>query len=133
MSSENVKVVERAIAAVNARDIDAYLACCTADIELTTPLAPVDGGYQGPDAIKRFFNDVDDTAPDFHLTLERVRAVGEDRVLAFLQSSATGRASGVPLNISSANVYDFMDGRIRRVRIFAARRQAIEAVGLTPS
>lgn len=40
--------MERAIAAVNARDIEAYLACCTEDIELRTPLAPVSGVYGGP-------------------------------------------------------------------------------------
>ena len=29
MSEENVEIVERAIAALNERDIDDYLACCT--------------------------------------------------------------------------------------------------------
>jgi hypothetical protein len=43
MSQENVEIVERAIAAVNARDIEAYLACCTHDIELHTPVAAVAG------------------------------------------------------------------------------------------
>ena len=33
MSQENVQVVSRAIAAVNARDIGSYLACCTDDID----------------------------------------------------------------------------------------------------
>jgi ketosteroid isomerase-like protein len=133
MSSENVKVVERAVAAVNARDVDAYHACCTADIEMTMPTAPIQGSYRGPDAIERFLNDIDDTYPDFHLVLERIDAVGDDRVLAFLHSTGTGRASGVPLQASTANVYDFLDGRIRRVRIFADRQEAIEAAGLTSS
>ena len=33
MSQENVEIVKRAVAAVNERDIDAYLACVTEDIE----------------------------------------------------------------------------------------------------
>ena len=37
MSQENVEVVERAVAAVTAQDIDGYLACCIEDIELRTP------------------------------------------------------------------------------------------------
>ena len=43
MSQENLHIVERAIAAMNARDIDGYLACCTEDVELRTPMAPVGG------------------------------------------------------------------------------------------
>ena len=43
MSQENVEVVERAVAAVNDRDIDGYLACCTEDIQLQTPVSPIEG------------------------------------------------------------------------------------------
>jgi hypothetical protein len=43
MSHENVELVERAIAALNARDIERYLACCTEDIKLETPMAAVGG------------------------------------------------------------------------------------------
>jgi ketosteroid isomerase-like protein len=38
VSQENVETVRRAIAAINARDIDAYLACCTENVELLLPL-----------------------------------------------------------------------------------------------
>jgi len=36
MSQENVETVKQAIAAVNERDLDRYLARCTEDIELLT-------------------------------------------------------------------------------------------------
>jgi hypothetical protein len=32
MSQENLELVKRAVAALNERDIDRYLACCTEDI-----------------------------------------------------------------------------------------------------
>jgi ketosteroid isomerase-like protein len=130
MSQENVEVVERAIAAVNARDIEAYLACCTEDTELHTPLAPVSGVYKGPAGIRRFFADVEDAGPDFHLNLERIRAVGTNQVLTFMNITATGRASGVPSATPTANLYELANGKIRRLRIFADRQQALEAAGL---
>jgi ketosteroid isomerase-like protein len=132
MSLENVEVVKRAVAAVNERDIDRYLACCTEDIELLTPLAPLGGVYEGPDAIRRFFADIQDTSPDFHLELDHVEAIGADRVLAFLHVSASGRASGIPTaaDTPTTNVYDLVDGKIRRVRIFFDRQEALEAVGM---
>ena len=140
MPRENVEVVERAVAAVNERDIDRYLACCTEDVELRTPMAPIGGVYEGADAIRRFFVDLEDTSPDFRLDLESMEAIGEDRVLAFLRITATGRASGItttdvgvsgePAGLPTTNIYDFVDGKIRRIRIFFDRQEALEAVGL---
>src|SRR5207248_1295375 len=43
MSEENVEIVQRAIAAVNNRDLDGYLALCASDVELITPVAPIEG------------------------------------------------------------------------------------------
>jgi ketosteroid isomerase-like protein len=128
MSRENVETVERAIAALNARDIDGYLACCTEDIELRLPL--VGGVYEGPEGIRRFLTDIDDVGPDFRIEIESLKTIGDDQVLAFVQTSSTGRASGIQTGADTTNVYDLVAGNIRRVRIFFDRREALEAVGL---
>ena len=73
MSEENVETVERAITAINERDIDGYLACCTEDIQLKTPVSPIAGVYEGADGIRRFFADIEDAGPDFRL---RPRTLG---------------------------------------------------------
>jgi hypothetical protein len=140
MSHENLQAVQEVISAVNDRDLDRYLVHCTANFQLETPWAAVEGVYEGPDAIRRLFSDIRDTLPDFHLVIERLEPVGSDRVLAFLRASATGRASGITAaagvrsatgrDIPSANVYDFVDGKIRRIRVFLDRQEALEAVGL---
>ena len=130
MSQENVEIVRRAVAAVNQRDIDGYLACCANDVQLSTPLAEVAGVYEGPDGIRRFFADLGDTSPDFKITTERLEAVGTDRVLAFMLVTGTGRASGIPQEARTGNVYDLADGKIERIRIFVDREQALEAIGL---
>lgn len=130
MSQENVGVAERAIAAINARDVDAYFACCTEDLRLETPLAPIGATYDGREAIRRFFADVADSAPDFHLTVDRAEPVGANQVIVSLRVSAHGRASGIAMGRPTTNVYDFESGRIARVRIFFDREEALEAVGL---
>jgi hypothetical protein len=83
MSQENVELVERAIAALNDRDIETYLACCAEDDQLQTPVTPIAGLYEGPEGIRRFFADVLDAGPDFHITADRVESVGAYRVLGF--------------------------------------------------
>jgi ketosteroid isomerase-like protein len=130
MSQENVEVVTRAIDAINRRDIDGYLACCTEDVQLVTPVADVAGAYDGPTGIRRFFTDIADAAPDFKIVTERLEAVGLDCVLGFMRVTGTGRASGIPIENPTGNVYDFADDRIRRIRIFFDRDQALEAAGL---
>ena len=131
MSLENVDTVKQAVAAVNERDIDRYLPLCTDDIELLTPLGPIGGTYKGAEDIRRFFGDLEDTSPDFRLHLEHVEAIDEDRVLAFLRMSASGRTSGIAHGAPTANLYDLRDGKIRRVRIFLDRDEALKAAGLS--
>jgi len=130
MSQENVDLVRRAVAALNARDLDGYLACCTEDVALHTPLEAFVGVYERRDGIRQWLVDVEDAAPDFRIDLQDVKAVGSDQVLAFAHLGTTGRASGVPLAGDSGNVYDLVDGKIRRTRIFLDRADALKAVGL---
>jgi ketosteroid isomerase-like protein len=128
MSQENVETVRRAIAAINDRDLDAYLSCCTEHVELRTPL--IAGVYEGRDGIQRWLSDVEDAAPDFQIDITRVEAVGPDQVLAFIRTRGTGRATGIPLGFEATNVYDLVDGQITRVRIFLDATEALKAVGL---
>jgi ketosteroid isomerase-like protein len=128
MSQENVETVRRAIAAINARDIDAYLVCCTENVELLLPMAGSD--YLGATGVKRFFADIDDIGPDFRIEVQRVQEIGDTTVLAFLRVGSTGRASGIVTAAESANVYDFIDGKMSRIRIFLDRADALKAVGL---
>jgi ketosteroid isomerase-like protein len=130
MSQENVDTVRRAIAAINAREIDAYLACCTENVELLTPLALLGAEYVGADGIRRFFTDVEDVGPDFRIEVQSVQAVGDNNVIAFMRTSATGRASGIATRTEQTNVYDFIEGKISRIHIFLDRDEALKAVGL---
>jgi ketosteroid isomerase-like protein len=133
MSQENVEIIGRAVAAINARDLDGYLACCTADIELHTPLAAIGAVYEGPVGIRRWFTDLEDVGPDFRLELERAEMIRPGLVLAFLRVTGSGRTSGLQVTDATptANVYDLVEGKIRRVRIFMDRQEALEAVGLS--
>jgi ketosteroid isomerase-like protein len=140
VSQENVEVVREVISAVNDRDLDRYLAHCTESIQLETPWAAVQGAYEGPEAMRRFFSDLRDTLPDFQLVIERLEPIGADRILALLRVSATGRASGISAganvlgatghDMPTATVYDLADGKVRRIRVFLDRQEAYEAVGL---
>jgi ketosteroid isomerase-like protein len=132
MSEENVETARRCVDALNRRDLGGYLACCTDDIELRSAAVAIEGPNVGADGIRRFFADIQDAAPDFWVDVERIEAVGLDRVLAFERGTASGRSSGVALQegISFGTVYDFADRKIKRIRVFTDRQQALQAAGL---
>ncbi|MGZ8667559.1 MAG: nuclear transport factor 2 family protein, partial [Solirubrobacterales bacterium] len=60
MSQETVEVVSRAIAAINGRDIDAYLALCDPDVELINPVAAIEGPNRGEAGIRNFFQAINE-------------------------------------------------------------------------
>jgi ketosteroid isomerase-like protein len=131
MPQENVRLVERAIAAINARDIESYRACCTEDVKLETPMAAVGGVYEGIDGIRRFLTDVEEAAPDFRMELDGVEEVDSKRVIAFLRNNSTGRASGIRMAWPQTNMRTWLiDGKISHVRMFVDRQEALKAVGL---
>jgi ketosteroid isomerase-like protein len=130
VSGENLEVVKRAIAALNQRDIDRYLACCTPTIELRMPMAPIESVYQGPEGIRRWWADTADVDPGAQLQLEHLEAVGENRAFAFWHITGRGRSSGVPFEGDAASVYTFVDAKIDRIEVFLDREEALEAVGL---
>ena len=144
MSQQNIEAAERLVAAVNERDLDGYLACCTHDVQLRTPWAPVEGTYEGHQAIRRFFADLNDALPDFRLSIERAEAVAPARVLLLLRASVSGRASGITVAamrggvpdasgdgyLRTATILDFTDGKIASIHVFLDRAEALEAAGL---
>jgi ketosteroid isomerase-like protein len=130
MSQEKVEIVRRAIAAVNARDVEEYLSLCTPDVELHTPAEPIGGAYGGTEDIGRFFADIEDAGPDFHIGIREVNAIGADCVLASVTITSTGRSSGIPVRAETTNVYDFTDGKVSCIRVYLDHLEALRAVGL---
>jgi ketosteroid isomerase-like protein len=129
MSEENVAVVRQAIAAVNDRDVDAYLALCTPDVEIVTPVAPIERNVPGPEGVRLFFSGLAEATSVFRLEIEELRPVGTNRVVALLRLEFESQR-GVSLPQALGNVYELVEGKLRRVRVYANRTDALEAAGL---
>jgi hypothetical protein len=130
MPEENVEIVRWAVTALNERDIDGYLTCCTQDVQLVPPTAQIEGAYEGPSGVRRFFADVQDAGPDFRLEVESLESFAPALVLASLRATASGRTTGIDSDLQITNVYELDNGKIRRVRVFRNRAEALNAAGL---
>jgi ketosteroid isomerase-like protein len=128
MPQDREDTVRQAIAALNARDVEGYLACCTEDVEVLMPMAGAQ--YARAGGITQFFTDIEDIAPDLHLDPHHVETLGETHAIAYIRFRSTGRASGIVSESESTAVYDFVGAKIGRIRLFLDRDEALKAVGM---
>ena len=130
VSRENLETAYSCVRALNRRDVDAYLACCTDNVELIPATGPIEGEYQGRSGIKRFLADLADTAPDIQVDIERPETIGQN-VLACERAHASGRTTEVGGEVEFTSVYELAGRKIRRIQVFLNRQEALEAVGLS--
>jgi ketosteroid isomerase-like protein len=130
MSQENVEIVNRAITAINERDVDAYLAVCGPDFELINPIAAIEGPNRGEPGVRSFFDAISEGATKFELEVERLQPLDGDRVLAWLTLDIESER-GFPQRQPLTNLYELDGGRLSRVRVFRDRAEALAAAGLS--
>ena len=130
MSRVNLEVARRAYEAFNARDISGWLALHSADAELhDLPNLPDVAVHRGDAELRAWAERVLETADDLRFEPQRLIEAGEF-VLVHVGASGTGRASGVPGEMSFFHVVEFSDGKIRHLWSYANEDEALEAVGL---
>jgi ketosteroid isomerase-like protein len=130
MSEENVEVVRTALTALDRRDVELYLSIASPEIELITPASPLEGSSVGHEGIRRFFQEMEAFAESSSFEVEEIREVGP-QVLAFFKVIGVGRLSGVETSTDVAALYSVEDGKLRRAQVYADRREALEAAGLS--
>jgi ketosteroid isomerase-like protein len=128
MSEETVELARRAFQAFNDRDLDAVLATLHDDVEAFPRLAAVEGGYRGHDGVRRWWAQLLDAFPDFHVEILDVRDLGEFMVLA-LRVLGRGAESDTPVDAAVWHVNQFRDGKVIRWRVYTSEGEALEAVG----
>ncbi len=94
-------------------------------------VAPDATTYQGHDGVKRFWATWAEAISGMELEIEECRRAGQDRVLAITRAHGIGAGSGAPVTSRRfAQVADFRDGLVVRVRLYGDVESALEAVGL---
>jgi ketosteroid isomerase-like protein len=129
MSQENVEVVEQLIAALNARDLDRYLARCIPDVEYVSPIAAIEGVARGEEGLRAYFASIAEATTSFNIEIDELRPLDGDRVLALTRFSGTSQG-GITMEQLSASLYDFAGAKVRRIEIFLDRTEALKAAGL---
>jgi ketosteroid isomerase-like protein len=133
MSLEDAERVRTMCEAWLRGDLDAVVETCHPEVEWDT--TRFEGWvenkvYRGRDEVRRFLEewlgswDRDSYEASFELL------DAGDQVVAFWSQRMTGRGSGAPVKLDSAQVLTLRDGRVSRIDNYTDTNEALEAVGL---
>ena len=95
-----------------------------------TPNAPETTPYVGHDGLLAWARSMQEGLGEFRVEADETIDVDESRVIVVARVCGEGRASGLPVEVSSASVYTVKDGRIVSVEAYDTKSEALEAVGL---
>src|SRR5512139_2727667 len=138
MSQENVEIVRRSIeifrAAVERGDPGAYFdpAITAVDFEWVLTGIGLDGRtvWAGREGMFEFLRIWTEQFDDWSFEIDRLIDAGDDRVVALIHQSGTGKESGVPVEWNNGVVYELRDGRAVRATNYQTLADAREAAGL---
>jgi ketosteroid isomerase-like protein len=131
VSQENVDKARHFIEAYNRRDFDAAVESFDPEVEWILPERQASDSCRGPENVKRFWKELDDTMEELQLLPQEFLDAG-DRVATRLRHYGRGKGSGVVIDEELYHqVVTFRDGKIVRMEYFASWSEALQAVGLT--
>jgi ketosteroid isomerase-like protein len=133
VSRENVDAARRVLTAISERDLGTVLELTDSEVEWRSFFAALleRGQYRGHDALRQYFEDLDDAFDVIRPEPTQMLDVG-DVVVAVGWVSYRGRASGVETAEAAGWVFEFNDRKIVRWRAFREPERALAALGVEP-
>jgi ketosteroid isomerase-like protein len=137
MPKENLEIVRRSFvefqAALARDDPGSWFdsEAIAADAEwVMFPGFPGPPSYRGRDGFVEFLRTWTEDFEDWSIELERLIDAGDDRVVALFRQTATGKGSGVPVELHFGQVQELKDSRVIRIRNYPDPAEALKAAGL---
>jgi ketosteroid isomerase-like protein len=132
VSLENIEVNRRLLAAYNARDLEAMLACLDPSIEFHSAFAAVEGAvYHGHDGVRSWHRDLTEAwGAEVRVEPEAYFDLGE-QTLVFYVLHGRGARSGLEVTMETGYVVRWRDGRAAYLKIYPHRADALRDLGLS--
>jgi ketosteroid isomerase-like protein len=92
---------------------------------------PEDQVYEGVEGAEEFLREWVAAWDDWELHVEALHDAG-DKVLAVVRQHGRSRASGLPVDMSFAQVWTLRDGKETRMDMYSDPNEALQALGLAP-
>ena len=124
------ELINRVVDALNARDFEALEALpLHPEFEFHSLFSAFEGtslvGFEG---LRRWVDDVDAIWDDFRVEVEEVRAAGDERAAVAMHVTGRAKASGVPLDQHTGQLWTMRDGLHGRSVGYASADEAFAAL-----
>jgi len=127
VSHENVEAVRSAWEAFTRRENEAVFLLYDPDVEIYDVFH--DRTYRGLEGVRDYFREWVSIFDALGSEVDEwIDADGD--VIAVLRSKGRGKRSGVPVEQRESHVWTLRDGKLRRLRIYRTKVEALKAVGL---
>jgi len=129
-TEENVEIVRRGFDALKENGVEGLLPLIHPDFEATTPpgLATEPDTYRGRDGVQRYFDSFYEAMEDIYFEGHEFTAIG-DKVVVDFTLHATGRSSGIPVELRAFQVWTLTEGTAIGLELFPGRDEAMAAAG----
>ena len=125
--SEGLELVQRALAALNAGDIDALVGLCHRDFELDmSDRVYTPATNRGHDGIRQFHSEVLEVWEQYVWEPEEVIDQG-NRIVALVRTTGKGRGSGLEIDRQTAMIWTVRGDQALSLRFYRDRERALEA------
>jgi ketosteroid isomerase-like protein len=131
VSQENVEIVRQGYANfVATGDFDPELIATDFVWDMSTFRGwPEQQTYEGIEGARQFMADWLATWDDWSLDVKEIRDAGE-RVVVVVRQTGRSKTTGLPVDMSFAQVFTLRDGVQTRMQMYADPAEALEATGL---
>jgi ketosteroid isomerase-like protein len=130
VASENLTLPREFAEAFGDRDIDRMVGLMHPECEFTPLRSAFEAAYEGRDGLRRWASELLELAPDYWVTVDEVRAAGDDGYVLIGRQGGTAGEQKLPFEAPLALAGTIRDGLIYRVKAYEDGEAALEAVGL---
>jgi uncharacterized protein len=129
MPPSSVEVVRAVVAAFNRGDFTAALEMLTDDVEFDWSRRMLDAEIvRGREEVRRFLEGAWEIFDEIHIPDDELTDLGET-VLLVGAARFRGRASGLDVEASAANLWTVRDGKVARFRFYQTKEDALADAG----
>ncbi len=132
MSQENVDIIRRALEHFRAEG-DFLTEATAPDFVWDMTMFhgwPEQQAYEGLEETRRFIREWTEPFEDWQIEVEAIHDAGDEQVLVILRQHARSKSSGLPVDMTLAQIYTIRDGRQTRMEMYSDPAEALEALGL---
>ncbi|MGH2752551.1 MAG: nuclear transport factor 2 family protein [Actinomycetota bacterium] len=132
MSQANADTVRKLLTAWNRGDIEGTLDQFDAECEVAfRPQVPEPGPFHGRAELRAWVEGFRGAWVSTHAELVEIVAETEDSLVAMLHLTSAGADSGIRIELTWPNLFEFRGGKIWRWRDFNERAEALAAARLS--